>query len=66
MSQLNGDSPTSGPSFDRTGTFPPGRLADSVQTPREPEQRPQGQESDDAVLFVSPPPLPWPRVFPPL
>ena len=66
MSQLKEGFASSPSSSDRTGTFHRGRLAHLVQTAQEPEQRPQGQESDDAVLFVSPPPLPWPRVFPPL
>jgi len=66
MSQLNGNSLSGASSFDHAGTFQPGHLADPVQTSQEPPQRPQEQEADEAVLYASPPPLPWPRVFPPL
>jgi hypothetical protein len=52
---------------DRSLDFRSGR-ADSPPSvqPAAPAQTPQEQESDEAVLFVSPPPLPWPRIFPPL
>ena len=66
MSQLNGNFQPGASSFDRGGTFQPGHLADSVQTPQERPERSQEQEAEETVLPVFPPPLPWPRVFPPL
>ena len=64
MSQLNEDGlpPDLGRERtepDRPRSLRPARRADPAQTPQE-------QESDEPVLFVSPPPLPWPRIFPPL
>jgi hypothetical protein len=64
MSQLNGDGLPPDSGSDRTDadsprSFHPARRAGPVQTLQE-------HQSDEAVLFVSPPPLPWPRIFPPL
>ena len=65
MGQLNQDFPPANPGLGHSGTFHSGSLDDHVRTAQDPPQNPQEHESDETCV-VSPPPLPWPRVFPPL
>ena len=66
MGQLKQNFLSRASSSDRGGTSQPDHLVDSIQTLQELPRKPQEQEADEAILSVSPPPLPWPRVFPPL
>jgi hypothetical protein len=54
------------PEFQSDHADADGRRPFQPTRPADPAETPKGQEPDEPALSVSPPPPPWPRIFPQL